>query len=120
MIEALGPDGLLTVEGRLDGLVKRNGVMVNLADVTAAALADPDVAEAYCFQVDPDASASIVLAVEGAAGFSLSGLTGRLRRTLGPAMPNEVVHLDPLPVLPNGKIDRQGVRQAVERRAAAP
>jgi non-ribosomal peptide synthetase component F len=112
----LGPDGLLTVEGRLDGLVKRNGVMVDLAHITATALADPDVTQAYCLQVDPEGSGSIALVVEGTAGFLPARLAGRLRRTLGPAMPNEVVHLDPLPVLPNGKIDRRGVWRALQPR----
>jgi non-ribosomal peptide synthetase component F len=110
----LGADGMLTVEGRLDSLVKRNGVMVDLADVTAQALAYPCVAQACCLQVDRETSASIVLAVEVRPGFSMRGLTGSLRRTLGPAMPNEVVCFDPLPVLPSGKIDRQAVRDVLE------
>jgi D-alanine--poly(phosphoribitol) ligase subunit 1 len=112
----LDPDGLLTVEGRLDSLVKRNGVLVDLAHITAVALADAGVTQAYCLQVDPDAAGRILLAVEGSATFSLSTLTRRLRRTLGPAMPNEVVHLDRMPVLPNGKIDRRSLRFVLEQR----
>lgn len=109
----LGADGLLTVEGRLDSLVKRNGVMVNLDDVTAHALADPGVAQACCVQINPGTSGTVVLAVEGMAGFSMRSLTSRLRRTLGPAMPNEIVLFDPLPMLRNGKVDRQSVRDAL-------
>ena len=112
----LGADGVLTVEGRLDGVVKRNGIMVDLTDVTAKSLTDPHVAQACCLQVDPDASGSIILAVEVTAGFSMRQLTGRLRRTLGPAMPNQVVCFDPLPMLPNGKVDRLAVRDALQGR----
>ncbi|BCB88650.1 AMP-binding protein [Phytohabitans suffuscus] len=115
----LHPGGLLIVEGRLDGLVKRNGVLVDLAHITAEALADAGVTQAYCFQVDPDAAGRILLAVEGSAAFSLPALTRRLRRALGPAMPNEIVHVDRMPVLPNGKIDRRSLRLMLERLGVA-
>jgi D-alanine--poly(phosphoribitol) ligase subunit 1 len=113
----LGADGLLTVEGRLDGLVKRHGVMVDLADVTAQALANPGVEQACCLQIDLDAAGSIVLAIEVTAGFSMRHFTGNLRRTLGPAMPNDIVCFNPLPMLPNGKTDRQAVRYALNQKA---
>jgi acyl-coenzyme A synthetase/AMP-(fatty) acid ligase len=87
--------------------------MVNLDDVTAHALADPGVAQACCVQINPGTSGTIVLAVEGMAGFSMRSLTSRLRRTLGPAMPNEIVLFDPLPMLRNGKVDRQSLRDAL-------
>jgi len=116
----LGADGLLSVEGRLDSLVKRNGVMVDLTDITAHALADPGVAQAFCLQIDPEASGSVVLAIEGTTGFSMRSLTRGLRRTLGPAMPNEVVLFDPLPMLPNGKLDRQRVRHALDQKVRRP
>jgi D-alanine--poly(phosphoribitol) ligase subunit 1 len=112
----IGPDGLLTVEGRLDGLVKRNGIMVDVTDVTAQALVDPDVAQACCLQINANATGSIVLAVEVTPEFSMRRLTGNLRRTLGPAMPNEVVAFDQLPMLPNGKIDRSAVLRNLEQR----
>jgi non-ribosomal peptide synthetase component F len=112
----IGADGLLSVEGRLDSLVKRNGVMVDLTDITAHALADPGVAQAFSLQVDPEASGNVVLAIEPATGFSMSGLTRGLRRTLGPAMPNEIVLFDPLPMLSNGKVDRQKVRYALDQK----
>jgi D-alanine--poly(phosphoribitol) ligase subunit 1 len=116
----IGRDGLLFVEGRLDGLVKRNGVMVDLAHITATALGEPGVSQATCFQIDPDESGNIALVVEGTAALSVPRLTGQLRRTLGPAMPNQVVHVESLPELPNGKIDRRGLREAVRRGAGSP
>jgi acyl-coenzyme A synthetase/AMP-(fatty) acid ligase len=116
----LDADGLLYVEGRLDGMVKRHGVMVDLARITSDALDDPDVKQACCVQVDVQACGDVVLTVEGTEALSMSRLTGHLRRRLGPAMPNLVMRLDSLPLLPNGKVDRRGVRTAVESRLQEP
>jgi acyl-coenzyme A synthetase/AMP-(fatty) acid ligase len=112
----LDGDGLLVVEGRLDSVAKRNGILVDLADVAARALDDASVAQAYCVQVDEDTSGDLILAIEGTQAFSLPDLSRHLRTTLGSAMPNEIMVFESLPVLPSGKIDRLGVRAAVGTR----
>ncbi|MFF3504299.1 AMP-binding protein, partial [Streptomyces sp. NPDC003247] len=113
--------GRLYVEGRLDGTVKRLGVLVDLSRIAADALDDPDVRQACCVQVDVETSGDVVLAVEAGAAFSVPDFTRRLRRRLGTAMPNTVMIFDPLPLLPNGKVDRRRVLAAAEsRRRAAP
>jgi acyl-coenzyme A synthetase/AMP-(fatty) acid ligase len=115
----LDADGRLYVEGRLDNVVKRNGVMVDLGELTALALGHPQVRQAYCLQVDLDSSGDVVLVVEGTVDFSEREFSRDLRRSVGPAMPNEILLLDAFPMLPNGKIDRQRVRSDVEQRRAA-
>lgn len=115
----LDAGGRLYVEGRLDNVVKRNGVMLDLGQLTALALRDPQVRQAYCLQVDPGSSGDVVLVVEGTVDFSEQQFSRELRRSLGPAMPNEILPLDAFPMLPNGKVDRQRVRSEVEQRREA-
>jgi non-ribosomal peptide synthetase component F len=101
----LSPTGELIVEGRLDTLVKRRGVLVDTASIVAHALAAPGVAAACCLQVDIDRTGDLVLVVETGEGVDPRLLRNRLSRELGTAAPDRVVQLDLLPLLPNGKVD---------------
>ena len=53
------------MEGRLDTLVKRRGVLFDTGRVEALALDDPGVSAAWCVQVEPELTGAIVLAVVG-------------------------------------------------------
>lgn len=110
----LTPDALLLVEGRLDSLVKRRGVLFDTARLVALALDVPEVEAAYALQIRADTTGDIVLAVAGPVSQAI--LTRRLRRELGQDMPDEVVVVKALPLLPHGKVDRRRLLEMLESR----
>ncbi len=105
-------DGNLVVLGRLDTLVKRNGVFVDTARIESAAIELPEVRAACCLQLAP--SSRIVLAVEGPEPAKASLLRRRLRPKLGIELPDRITAVPSLPLLPGGKIDRQSVRTLLQ------
>jgi non-ribosomal peptide synthetase component F len=105
-------DGVLLVEGRLDSVVKRRGAAIDTAAITAAALNDPHVEAACCFQIDRDAQGDLVLALE-TTGLERRSLVNMLRAALGLAMPDVVVACPHLPRLPSGKVDAHAVARGV-------
>lgn len=96
---------LLLVEGRLDTLVKRRGVLFDTALVESLTMDEPGVTHACCLKVRVETTGEIVLAVAGIA--SPQALSRRLRRTLGPGAPDRLIVRPALPLLPNGKVDRR-------------
>ncbi|GAA1938364.1 hypothetical protein GCM10009738_09250 [Kitasatospora viridis] len=109
------PDGSLIVAGRLDSIVKRRGAAVDTASIAAAALDDPGVEAACCFQVDRDAEGDLVLAlaVRGEPAVDRGALVTALRTALGPAMPDAVLACEQLPRLPSGKVDAGAVARGL-------
>lgn len=105
-------DGTLLVEGRLDSVVKRRGAAIDTAAITAAALNDPRVQVACCFQIDRDAQGDLVLALE-TAGLERRALVNMLRATLGLEMPDVVVACPQLPRLASGKVDTHAVARGL-------
>ncbi len=105
----LDPEGNLVVAGRLDSLVKRRGAFVDIARIEEAAADLAEVRVACCVQLS--SSSEIVLAVEGPDPAVAAGLRRTLRAQLGADMPDRVVALPSLPLLPGGKADRRGVRR---------
>jgi D-alanine--poly(phosphoribitol) ligase subunit 1 len=101
-------DGDLMVVGRLDSLVKRNGTFVDIAGMENAAADLPEVRTACCVHVD--ATGQIVLAVDGPDVTDPVTLRRRLRPRLGMELPDHIVALPALPLLPSGKVDRQRLR----------
>lgn len=108
----LDPDGNLVVAGRLDSLVKRRGAFVDILRIEAAAMELPEVQAACCVQLT---SSEIVLAVAGPDTATAAGLRRRLRAPLGANLPDRVVVLSSLPLLPGGKADRRGIRELLAR-----
>jgi non-ribosomal peptide synthetase component F len=104
----LDSEGDLVVAGRLDSLVKRNGLFVDLARIEAAAASLPGVRAACCVQLQP--SGRVVLAVEGPQDPSVAGLRRQLHPRLGTQLPDRIVTVDALPLLAGGKVDRRAVR----------
>ncbi|MFI8997460.1 amino acid adenylation domain-containing protein [Streptomyces sp. NPDC053542] len=104
-------NGVLVHLGRLDNQVKVRGYRIELGEVEAAMRKHPAMREA------------VVVAVPGADGTELVGCyTGEeltpsaallwLRKHIPVHMvPRRLVHLDELPLNPNGKIDRPALRQ---------
>lgn len=103
----LDPEGNLVIAGRLDSLVKRRGAFVDITRIEEAAADLPEVRAACCVQLT--STSEIVLAVEGPDPAVAAGLRRRLRAPLGADLPDRVVALPSLPLLPGGKADRRGV-----------
>jgi O-succinylbenzoic acid--CoA ligase len=114
---SLGPDGRLTVHGRLDEVVITGGVNVAPPAVEAALREHADVADAVVFGA-PDAEwgQRVVAAVVPRAGAApdLAALRPWVAERLGAAAaPRELHRIDAVPALHTGKPDRRAVAAAV-------
>lgn len=106
------PGGLIEFGGRVDDLVKIRGVRVQLGEVETAVTAHPSVAMAAAVMSDGAGGTSsklvaIVELHEGAEAPSVS----ELRTTVGTRLPDafvpsQVLTVEHIPRLPNGKVDR--------------
>jgi len=65
-------------------------------------------------------SSEIVLTVEGPDPAAVPDLLRKLRAPLGMDIPDQVVVLPSLPLLPGGKVDRRGVRKLLNLEDAVP
>ncbi len=109
----LDPDGRLRVTGRLDDVAISGGVKVPLLAVAERLRQHPEVAEAEVVAVaDEEWGERVVAVVVGtAADAALRDWVAEVHPRSW--APRSVVHLDALPLLPRGKVDRQAVRAAV-------
>ncbi|MFM7210838.1 MAG: AMP-binding enzyme, partial [Actinomycetota bacterium] len=108
-------DGRLVVLGRLDDVVTVNGVNVSLGAVEAVVRTELGVRDvAVVAASDTRRGARIVAYVEMSDPAGLPAIAPLVAERLGGAARPEVVPVDALPHLPNGKIDR---RALVERAA---
>ncbi len=114
-----GPDGRLTVTGRLDDVVVTGGVNVAPQAVEGALREHPGVADAVVFgRPDDEWGQRVVAAVVPRAGAvpDLAALRAWVADRLGgPSAPRELHLLDAVPLLHTGKPDRRGVAAAVAR-----
>ncbi|SNR84873.1 O-succinylbenzoic acid--CoA ligase [Geodermatophilus saharensis] len=108
-----GPDGRLTVTGRLDDVVVTGGVNVAPQAVEGALREHPDVADAVVFgRPDEEWGQRVVAAVVPAPGAApdLAALRPWVTERLGgPAAPRELHLVDAVPTLHTGKPDRRRV-----------
>jgi O-succinylbenzoic acid--CoA ligase len=104
------PDGRLAVDGRADDTVISGGVRVPASAVAAALLAHPWVNEAAVVGAPDDEWGERVVAVVTTSG---PVELAELRDLVEPRTwaPRQVVAVDELPLLPNGKIDRVTLRE---------
>ncbi|RKT69220.1 AMP-binding enzyme [Saccharothrix variisporea] len=105
----------LVIAGRVDSLVKRRGTFVDLARVEAAATALPAVRAACCVQLT---TSDVVLVVEGPSPDAAAGLRRPLHAALGSDMPDRVLAVPALPLLPGGKADRRGIEELLNLEVA--
>jgi non-ribosomal peptide synthetase component F len=112
----LDADGNLVVAGRVDSLVKRNGVFVDTARVEAVVLQLREVRMACCVQLVP--SGRVFLALDGVDPAVAPALRRRLQPLLGGDLPDRIVAVAPMPLLPGGKVDRRAVRALLETEEA--
>ncbi len=106
-------DGLLECLGRDDQQVKLRGYRIELGEIEAQLLQVPGVAQAaVLLRKDPPGHAQLVAYVVSAdaQGLESASLQASLRRTLPDYMlPTQWVALGALPLLPNGKLNRQAL-----------
>lgn len=120
------PGGDVMLVGRADDQVKIRGYRVELAEVTALVEASPLVKAAAVLASEPGADgerrliAHVVPADGAPSGKAYeAALFGELGQRVGAHMVPQRLHvLERLPLLPNGKIDRQALAATPE--AAAP
>ncbi|HLY79112.1 MAG TPA: amino acid adenylation domain-containing protein, partial [Caulobacteraceae bacterium] len=105
------PDGQVAIQGRRDDQVKVRGYRVELAEITASVLTSPRVAQAITLNVgDADAVRLCCFVQPGRGRLDVEGLRERLTRRLPAYMvPDHIVAMAQLPLLANGKIDRQAL-----------
>jgi amino acid adenylation domain-containing protein len=107
------PDGAVMIHGRQDDQVKIRGYRVEMAEVTACALAAPYIAQAITLNVGTNEAPRLGLFVQPLnpeLTLDPSAIRARLAAALPDYMvPERVTPLAILPLLPNGKIDRQAL-----------
>ncbi len=104
-------EGYLYFAGREDAQIKTSGYRVSPDEIEGPVLASGLVAEAVVFGIpDETLGQAIVLAITGAA--DADAIAALCREQLPNYLqPREIWCLDALPHTPNGKIDRQALRQ---------
>lgn len=106
-------DGSLEHLGRLDFQVKIRGYRIELGEIEACLDAQPGVARSVVLPVeDQPGQARLVAFVVARQGHGLdvSAMREALRGPLPDYMlPQQIVQLEQLPLLPNGKIDRKSL-----------
>lgn len=106
-------DGLLEHLGRLDFQVKVRGYRIELGEIETVCNELASVAQSVVLaREDQPGDVRLVayLALSANAGFDEGALRAHLREKLPEYMlPQHVVVLDAIPLLPNGKVDRKGL-----------
>lgn len=103
-------DGDLEYLGRIDHQVKVRGFRVELGEIEAQLLAQPEVREAVV--VAKDARLVAYVSPHRGRALDVRELRARLTRVLPDYMvPGVVVSLESLPLNPNGKVDRRALPQ---------
>ena len=103
------PDGQLEFLGRRDNQVKIRGFRIEIGEVENALLRVPGVRDA-CVVVAELPGGPQLVAFHAGEGPDQAGVQARLAEGLPAYMVPPTVHrLDPLPVTPNGKVDRKAL-----------
>lgn len=106
-------DGMLEHQGRLDFQVKVRGFRIELGEIENVLLSHPDVAQAVAMaREDRPGDVRLVAYVARRAvdAVDAAALAMHLRATLPDYMiPQHIVPLDAIPLLPNGKVDRKSL-----------
>ena len=115
-------DGVLECLGRSDHQVKVRGYRIELGEIEASLLTHPDLSRVLVVtREDRPGDVRLVAYVVALPGASvdLATMQSHLRKTLPDYMvPQHLVRIDAIPLLPNGKIDRLSLPRP-ERQADA-
>ncbi|MFJ4713497.1 AMP-binding protein [Streptomyces sp. NPDC088785] len=108
------PDGALEITGRADNQIKVRGYRVELEEIESTLRKAPGVTEAGAYADLDDGEPRIVACVTADEEVSVAALRGYLRDRLPDYMlPTRIQQLPRLPLGPNGKLDRAGLRTLV-------
>jgi hypothetical protein len=117
-------DGSIVLVGRRDDQVKIRGYRVDLSEVTAALHQLDGVTSGVALNVGDDQGARIcafVTLADAAPAGPARDLRTRLSALLAShALPEDILVLPALPLLPNGKIDRQALLRAHQAQSSGP
>jgi acyl-coenzyme A synthetase/AMP-(fatty) acid ligase/acyl carrier protein len=117
-------DGVLEFVGRADFQVKVRGYRIELEEVEAAILSDPDIRQAVVMALSDARGDKRLIAYVVGAGHSAPDwkkVRERLGRRLPEYMvPSTLVILDALPLTENGKVDRRALPCPEQRIARVP
>lgn len=106
-------DGTLVFERRIDTQVKVRGFRIELGEVESVLAAHPAVAQAVATVYAPsegDARLAAYVAFRPGASVEMAALREHMKRKLPAYMvPLHLVHLDRIPLTPNGKADRKAL-----------
>ena len=105
------PSGDIEVIGRVDNQIKINGVRIEPEEIENRILSYPNIKQAVVVVKDSVANEGMLCAYLIADNeVSVQNIKQYLRKELPDTMiPSHVLLLDQLPLLPNGKIDRQSL-----------
>jgi D-alanine--poly(phosphoribitol) ligase subunit 1 len=102
--------------GRVDDVVKRNGVRISLTEVALALRRVEGVSAATCLLTDLDGRTALAAFVEAPEDMTPQVLLGAAGEYLPAAMlPDEVFVVPKLPMTTSGKVDRARLRAEVGR-----
>ena len=108
--------GLYVYRGRLDDVIKRNGVRISLTEIAGAFRQDPNVTGAFCALVDLGGTPGIAAFVEAAPGVTAAELREGVGQYLAAnAMPDEVLVVSALPITGQGKVDSRRLLADADR-----
>ncbi|MEL6642300.1 MAG: amino acid adenylation domain-containing protein [Pseudomonadota bacterium] len=116
-----GADGMFLFLGREDDQVKIRGHRVEIGDLEHCARSVAAPADVCAVVMDRDAGASLVLCVEAAQTAGLEQAMQNAFQSQLPAFarPAQMHWMDRFPTLPNGKVDRRALADAVRSAPAA-
>lgn len=104
------PDGNIEFLGRIDNQVKIRGNRVELGEIESHLSAHPRIKEAVVTVLEKEGDKFLVAYYVAEEEMEVSVLRGFLSERLpGYMVPAYYVHLQKLPVTPNGKLDRNGL-----------
>lgn len=105
-------EGGVQLYGRRDHQVKVRGFRIELAEIEAQLLRLPEVSEAVVVLVQEEPQAFVVMRAATAEDAGPQ-LKNQLAQHLPAAMvPRQIVSLERMPRLPNGKVDRKALQHA--------
>jgi acyl-coenzyme A synthetase/AMP-(fatty) acid ligase len=100
--------GRYVYDGRLDDVVKRNGVRISLGEVARSVLAAPGVTGSFCALVARDGAPGIAAFVVAGASVTVDEMRAAAAAQLPESMlPDEFVVVPTLPMTSQGKVDRR-------------
>jgi acyl-coenzyme A synthetase/AMP-(fatty) acid ligase/acyl carrier protein len=105
------PDGTIEFLGRIDQQVKLRGYRIELGEIEAVLGSHPAVQEGVVLaREDVPGDKQLVAYVVGSQELTAAELRSFLQEKLPAYMiPNQFLHLDAIPLTPNGKLDRKAL-----------